>query len=89
MKKPKLEIDFKDLMQKEYKKTLLQILIYIAKKNNIKELDEVDMSVEMEKVKNYSVPIKTYRYKGEEWLRAYPKGVTPADGFIFISPLIK
>lgn len=81
--------DPKPIIQKEYNKMVIQIFKYICHLNKVHELNPEWLKYSLESVPNCSIQVKTYRYNGELWLRAFPNGITPEQGYRFESPFFK
>ncbi|WP_271783891.1 hypothetical protein [Aquimarina algiphila] len=86
MRKPSTEIYFDKIIQKAYTEKVVKLLRYIAEVNNLKDINSSDLKAAYEPVKNYSILVKTYRYKNQIWLRAFKEGVTDSEGYRFESP---
>ena len=88
MRQPKMELTFETAMQKHYIKHINKLLTYMAYVNKI-NIEKDDITFHQESVENYSMPVKTIRYKGDLWLKIFSAGITKDNGFYFKSPYIK
>lgn len=81
MKKPSLILDLEkkvsSLVDKEITQKRQQMLLYCVKKRNIQNFDSKEFSYAYEKVKNFSLDVLTFRYKGELLFREYVAGSFP------------
>ncbi|MCL1652569.1 hypothetical protein BAZ12_00615 [Elizabethkingia miricola] len=81
MRKPKLELDIEsavsDLSLKMIKEKRIAILRYCIEKKGYKNFDVEKLSQEDEDIKNYAVPVLTFRYDGELLFREFPTGKFP------------
>lgn len=72
MRTPNLTLDLKPTVDNKINHKIESLLAYIFKKMNYPEIKQGDITVKSEEVKNYSRPVRTYRFKGKLLLRMFP-----------------